>query len=600
MQIVKKILIILSPAERKRAALVLLMILIMAFLDMLGVASIMPFMAVLANPEVVETNEILNTAYKFSKTLGVSTIQEFIFSLGIMVFLMLFVTLAFKALTVYAQTRFALMREYSIGKRLVEGYLHKPYSWFLTRNSADLGKNVLSEVNLVVANALIPIMNVIAQCAVSAALLLLLIIVDPQLALSIALVLGLAYGLVFKITKNILRRIGKERIEDNEARYIAVNEAFGAAKEVKIGGLERFYIQRFALPAQSYSKNVATANLIGQLPRFALELIVFGGMLLVILYLMDQNSSFSSALPVISLYALAGYRLMPSLQGIYTSISQLRFAVAALDTLLVELIGIRPEDYNSDKNSDKKALPLMQDITLNNVTYYYPNTGDPAVKNVNLIIPAKSIVGFVGSTGGGKTTIVDLILGLLEPQEGTLEIDGQVVNERNRKAWQSSIGYVPQHIYLADDSITANIAFGIAPKDIDQGAVERVAKIADLHDFVTKKLPNQYKTKVGERGVRLSGGQRQRIGIARALYLNPQILVLDEATSALDNLTERGVMDAVYNLGQEITVILIAHRLSTVQGCDTIFVLDDGEVTGCGSFDELLKSNEGFKAMNKA
>jgi ATP-binding cassette, subfamily B, bacterial PglK len=596
MKIVKKILIILSPAERKRAALVLLMILIMAFLDMLGVASIMPFMAVLANPEVVETNEILNAAYKFSKTLGVSTVQEFIFSLGILVFLMLFVTLAFKALTVYAQARFALMREYSIGKRLVEGYIHKPYSWFLTRNSADLGKNVLSEVNLVVANALIPIMNIIAQCAVSAALLLLLIIVDPQLALSIALVLGLAYGLVFKITKNILSRIGKERLEDNEARYLAVNEAFGAAKEVKIGGLERFYIQRFASPAHSYSKNVATANIIGQLPRFALELIVFGGMLLVTLYLMDQNSSFSSALPVISLYALAGYRLMPSLQGIYTSISQLRFAVAALDVLLVELIGIRPKDYNSDN----KALPLMQDITLNNVTYYYPNTGDPAVKNINLIIPAKSIVGFVGSTGGGKTTTVDLILGLLEPQEGTLEIDGQVVNERNRKGWQSSIGYVPQHIYLADDTITANIAFGIAPKDIDQGAVERVAKIADLHDFVTKKLPNKYRTRVGERGVRLSGGQRQRIGIARALYLNPQILVLDEATSALDNLTERGVMDAVYNLGQEITVILIAHRLSTVQGCDTIFFLDNGEVTGCGSFDELLKSNEGFMAMNKA
>jgi ABC-type multidrug transport system fused ATPase/permease subunit len=369
---------------------------------------------------------------------------------------------------------------------------------------------------------------------------------------------------------------------------------------VKIGSLERFYIQRFALPAQSYSNNVATANIIGQLPRFALELIVFGGMLLVILYLMDQNSSFSSALPVISLYALAGYRLMPSLQGMYTSISQLRFAVAALDALLVELIGIRSEDFNSDENGDKKALPLMKDITLTSVTYYYPNTEDPAVKNVNLTIRAKSIVGFVGTTGGGKTTTVDLILGLLEPQEGTLEIDGQVINERNRKAWQSSIGYVLQHIYLADDSITANIAFGIAPKDIDQAAVERVAKIADLHDFVTKKLPNQYRTKVGERGVRLSGGQRQRIGIARALYLKPQILVLDEATSALDNLTERGVMDSVYNLGKEITVILIAHRLSTVQGCDTIFFLDDGEVTGRGSFDELLKSNEGFMAMNKA
>jgi ATP-binding cassette, subfamily B, bacterial PglK len=599
MQTIKKILIILSPAERKRAGLVLVMILIMAFLDMLGVASIMPFVAVLANPELVETNAILNAAYNASQILGVSTVQEFIFVLGIMVFVMLFVSLSFKASTVYVQARFSLMREYSIGKRLVEGYLQKPYSWFLTRNSADLGKNILSEVNLVVANVLIPIMNIIAQSAVSMALLLLLIIVDPMLALTIILVLGLTYSLIFKVTKKLLSRIGKERLENNEARYVAVNEAFGAAKEVKIGGLERFYTQRFAVPAQSYAKNLATANIIGQLPRFALELIVFGGMLLVILILMNQNGSFTSAVPVISLYAFAGYRMMPSLQGIYTSVSQLRFAVAALDALLVELTSIEPESISSDKNSHKKALPLMQDITLNNVTYHYPNTEDPAIKNINLTIAAKSTVGLVGSTGGGKTTTVDLILGLLRPQQGTLEIDGQVINDKNRKDWQSSIGYVPQHIYLADDSVEANIAFGVAPEDIDQVAVERAAKIADLHDFVIKKLPNQYKTKVGERGVRLSGGQRQRIGIARALYLNPQVLVLDEATSALDNLTEQAVMKAVHNLGQEITVIMIAHRLSTIKECDTIFFLENGELTGQGSFNELIQSNERFMAMNK-
>jgi ABC-type multidrug transport system fused ATPase/permease subunit len=322
-------------------------------------------------------------------------------------------------------------------------------------------------------------------------------------------------------------------------------------------------------------------------------------MLLIILYFMNQNSSFSSAIPIISLYALAGYRLMPSLQGIYTSVSQLRFSAAALDALLVDLTNIQPDAYSSDKNSDKKTLPFMQDITLNKVTYHYPNTEDPAIKNINLTIPTNSTVGFVGSTGGGKTTTVDLILGLLKPQQGTLEIDGQVVNEKNCKAWQSSIGYVPQHIYLADDSVMANIAFGIAPEDIDQAAVERAAKIADLHDFVIKKLPNQYKTKVGERGVRLSGGQRQRIGIARALYLNPQVLVLDEATSALDNITEQAVMEAVHNLGQKITIIIIAHRLSTVKECDTIFFLEDGELTGQGSFNELIQSNERFMAMNK-
>ena len=599
MKTIKKILLILSIAERKRAGLVLAMILIMAFLDMLGVASIMPFVAVLANPEIVETNVILNAAFNASHILGVSTVQQFMFMLGCLVFVMLVVTLTVKALTTYVQTRFVFMREYSIGKRLVEGYLHQPYSWFLTRNSADLGKNILSEVAQVIGYALGPIANIIAQGAVVAAILLLLLIVDPTLALGICLVLGLAYSLVFKATSKLLSRIGKERLAANEARYTALNEAFGAAKEVKIGNLEHFYIQRFAVPAKTYSKHLATATIVGNLPRFALELIAFGGMLLVILYLMGQSGNFSDAIPIISLYALAGYRLMPSLQQIYSSATQLRFAGSALDALLAELDSIQPKTPRSDTRSDKKSLSLRQAITLNNVTYHYPNTSDAAIKNVNLAIPAKSTVGFVGPTGGGKTTTVDLILGLLDSQEGVLEIDGQVINEKNRKAWQSSIGYVPQHIYLSDDSVEANIAFGIAPEDIDPVAVERAAKIADIHDFVIKNLPNQYKTKVGERGVRLSGGQRQRIGIARALYLNPQVLVLDEATSALDSLTEQAVMEAVHNLGQGFTVIMIAHRLSTVKECDTVFFLENGELTGQGSFDELLQSNERFMAMNK-
>ena len=594
MQIIKKLLFILSPVERKRAGLVLVMVLIMAFLDMLGVASIMPFMAVLANPEVIETNRFLHAAYNASYVFGVSTPQQFIFILGILVFVMLVLTLSVKALTNLAQTRFVFMREYSIGKRLVEGYLHQPYSWFLTRNSADLGKNILSEVAQVITYALGPIANIIASGAVVSALLLLLVIVDPKLALTIGLVLGLAYSLVFKSTGKLLSRIGKERLAANEARFLALNECFGAAKEVKVGGLEHIYIQRFAEPAKIYSKNMATATIIATLPRFALELIAFGGMLIVVLYLMVKSGNFANAVPVISLYALAGYRLMPSLQQLYSSATQLRFAGSTLNALLVELESIQPKKTSSDD----KALPLTQAITLNNVTYYYPNTKVAAIKNMNLTILAKSRVGFVGTTGGGKTTTVDLVLGLLEVQEGALEVDGQVINDKNRKAWQSSIGYVPQHIYLADDSVEANIAFGVAPDDIDQVAVERVAKIADLHGFVTKKLPDQYKTKVGERGVRLSGGQRQRIGIARALYLNPQVLVLDEATSALDNVTEQAVMEAVHNLGQEITVIMIAHRLSTVKKCDTIFFLENGELTDQGSFAELLQSNERFRVMD--
>jgi len=594
MQTLEKLLALLTLPERKRAGLLMGMILVMALLDMLGVASILPFMAVLSNPELVQSNAVLNTAFTMSSHIGIHTPEHFLFALGVLVFVLLVTSLAFKALTTYAQTRFALMREYSIGKRLVEGYLHQPYSWFLNRHSADLGKTILSEVQTVIGNGMIPLMTLMAQSTVALALLILLIIVDPLLALSVGVVLGLAYAGIFAVMSGWLKRLGQARIKTNQERFTAVSEAFGAAKEVKVGGLEQAYIQRFAKPAEIYAKGQAAAQLISQLPRYALETIAFGGMLLVMLYLMVKSGSFASALPIIALYAFAGYRLMPALQQIYGAFTQLRFAGPALDALYQDLISLQAADA---QHVDTKPLPLTQAITLNRVSYRYPNAPQPALKGINLSIPAHSTVGFVGATGSGKTTTVDVVLGLLEPQEGALKIDGQPVTATNRRQWQRVIGYVPQHIYLADDSVAANIAFGVNAKAIDPQAVERAAKIANLHEFVVSDLPQGYATTVGERGVRLSGGQRQRIGIARALYHNPQVLIMDEATSALDNLTEQAVMEAVNNLGRDITIILIAHRLSTVRQCDQIYLLERGEVKAQGTFEELTQANEKFRAM---
>jgi ATP-binding cassette, subfamily B, bacterial PglK len=590
MKTIKKLLDLLTPHEQKRAGILLCMILVMALLDMVGVVSIMPFMAVLVNPDLIQTNLLLNIAYT---SLGFTNPQQFLFAMGILVFVLLVVSLAFKALTSYAQLRYILMREYSIGKRLVEGYLHQPYSWFLSRHSADLGRTILSEVNQVIGNGFMPMMNLITQGAVATALITLLILIDPQLAIIVGLTLTTAYALVFKAAHSFLLRIGSERIKANEGRFTAVSEAFGASKEVKVGGLEQAYIKRFAGPALAYARHQASAQVIGQLPRFALESIAFGGMLLIVLYLMAQSGSFTSSLPIIVLYTFAGYRLMPALQQIYSAVTQIRYAGPALDALRADLISLQPEYLNPSQDT----ISLKQAITLNQVQYRYPNAPQPALKNLSLSISAKSTVGLVGATGSGKTTTVDLILGLLKAQEGTLEVDGQAITEHNRRAWQRAIGYVPQQIYLSDDTVAANIAFGLDANDIDQQALERAAKIANLHDFVVNELPKRYQTTVGERGVRLSGGQRQRIGIARALYHNPQVLILDEATSALDNLTEQAVMEAVHNLGHEITIILIAHRLSTVKACDTILLLDKGDLKAQGTFDELIHLNKHFRAM---
>ena len=427
-------------------------------------------------------------------------------------------------------------------------------------------------------------MELISRSFVAVALITLLVIADPKLTFIVGITLGVAYFLIYSLIRRYLNRVGGERLKNNKLRFKSISEAFGAVKEVKVGGLEKIYLKRYSDPSLIFARINSTVSIMSSLPRYFLEAIAFGGILIIILYLMTQTNDFSNVLPIISLYVFAGYRLIPALQQIYVSFNQITFAGPSIDRLYDDIKNLKPLYLNQNQD----ALSLNKTITLKNIHYNYPNSSRATLKDINLSIPAKTTVGLVGATGSGKTTTVDIILGLLEAQKGTLEVDGKIITKQNSRAWQRSIGYVPQHIFLSDDTVAANIAFGVEPKNINQAAVEKACKIANLHEFVVDELSQQYQTTIGERGIRLSGGQRQRIGIARALYHNPLVLILDEATSSLDNETEKAVMDAVNNIGKEITIILIAHRLNTVKNCDTIFRLDKGQLVGVGTFNEII------------
>ena len=589
----KKFLFLLSYKERKRARLLFFIILVMALLDMIGVVSILPFMAALTNPGLIETNSTLNKIFEVSSIFGVENNQEFLFTLGLSVFILLVVSLMFKAYATYIQIKFVQMSEFRMGKMVVERYLRQPYSWFLNRNSADLSKKILSEVNTVVNTTILNTVNLIAQSAVATSLLILLILTDAFLAICIGLVLIISYVIIYFLIKRILSKIGVDRIKSNEDRYLTISEAFGAFKEIKLGGLEQIYINRFQKPAKIYANTQSIALALGHIPRFFIEAIAFGGMIALVLFMIYNGKEFANIIPIISLYAFAGYRLIPALQNIYFSLAQIRFSKPALDILHQDLkiLNFKKNDFT------ERSLVCSKSIKLENVSYNYPDSKYSAIKNITLSIPAFSKVGFVGPTGSGKTTIIDIILGLLEPDNGFLKIDEEIIDSQNKGIWQKNIGYVPQNIFLSDASIEENIAFGIDLKEIKHKSVEEAAKIANLHNFIINQLPKGYKTVIGEKGIRLSGGQRQRIGIARALYNNPNILVLDEATSALDNLTEEAVMEAMNNLKNKVTIILIAHRLGTIKNCDNIFLLNQGSLVDQGNYSDLLSKNKNFKKM---
>ena len=592
----KKIMTLLSRRERRRFYVLVGIMIFVAFAEVFGISAFLLLLRILAEPQRIFDNPYLTWGYN---AVGIEDPFTFQVVMAVAVFLVMALSLVIKAGGNYAIIRFSTMRGYTISSRLLQAYLHQPYTWFLQRNSADVAKSVLGEVQNVVGKIITPGGQLLANAILTIAIIGFLIAVDPVIAVMAALLLGGAYtGIYFWLRAKLLV-IGEGLLKANTERFRLTNEATGGFKEVKLMSLENRYVERFREPAQALARNAALSQVMNQIPRFALEGLTFAVLFgIILVMLLRSEGNLSTAIPVLGVFGISAMRLLPAMQQVYGAFANIRSAKPVLDNIYRDYTDAIAHGTTPPRGSgDDADLSLDRSLVLKGIGFSYASGDRPAVHNVDMEIPALSTIGIVGGTGAGKTTLVDLILGLLMPDTGQIIVDGESLTSENMHRWRRSIGYVPQTIYLTDSSVAQNIAFGVPEEAIDPEAMERAARAAALHDFVMEEMPEQYDTIVGERGVRLSGGQRQRIGIARALYHDPSLLIFDEATSALDNLTERAVMDAVQRIRNTKTVIMIAHRLSTIRNCDRIFLLEHGTVQASGSYEELVDENETFRKM---
>lgn len=592
----RKLLRLVSQEDKRRFLWLLPVITLMALLQVVGIASVMPFLALVADPDLVFTDSRLRWVYE---TFGFGSTRSFLAFVGGASLVLLVLSNALSALTEYLQLRFSWRLNHSLSVKMLSNYLSKPYVFFLGQNTASLATNILAEVKQLVSGFVMSGANLVSRSAVTVFILALLVAVNPVLALVTFGFLGSAYGLVFLVMRRALADAGNTRSQADRGRYRAASEALSGIKDIKLLGREAPFLERYTRWSRQYENSMAKQQVLVTMPRYAFETIAFGGMLIIVLVSLLSGSGIQAILPTLGVYAFASYRLLPALQILFQSVSTMRFTVTAVDVLYRDLDESDASEAAASQpiRTLAEPLPFTSTIELEGASFRYPQSEREVLAGLDLKIDANTSVGIVGSTGAGKTTTVDLLLGLLTPTSGELRVDGVRITEQNLRSWQRNLGYVPQFIYLADDTVAGNIAFGVPTEEVDQQRLERAARLAHVHDFIVDELQNGYETFIGERGIKLSGGQRQRIGIARALYHDPSVLVFDEATSALDGVTEEAIFQAVSLLGKTKTIVMIAHRISTVRACDVIYLLDRGRVIDFGTYDDLLVRNDDFRAM---
>ena len=566
MNYLKSTIRLLTPIQRWHGVLLLIAMVFSALLEAASVGLVVPVVTLMMQGDVDQRYPLIH------ELLGGVTVQsaDLVLS-GIVLLVVVFLIKAlFLGALAYRQASFAFGLQASVSERLFRGYLLQPYMFHLQRNSAQLIRNAINETNQFTFGAILPGMVLMTETLVLVGLVVLLIGFEPVGALSVMLLGGGVGAVFYRLTKNRIRSWGEDRQVHEGLRIQYLQEGLGGAKEVKLLGRESYFLERYALHNAASARTGELQTTLQSIPRLMLEFLAVFSLAAVVLVAQASGRSSAELVPVFGLFSVAAFRLIPLANRILVSVQSLRFSLPVLDILTREL-----DTCGAPVNqAEEKKLAFQDRLLIQDISFSYPKATQPTLRGIDVTILKGQTVGVVGESGAGKSTLVNLILGLLMPSSGQFTVDGQAV-QAHLRGWQKNIGYVPQHIYLTDDSLRRNIAFGENDDDINEAALLQAVQAARLNDFVGS-LPDGLNSQVGEGGIRLSGGQRQRVGIARALYSAPQVLVLDEATSALDHETEQGVMEAVSALHGAITILIVAHRLSTVAGCDVVYRLRDG------------------------
>ena len=595
----KKIFSLLPLGDKFKLLILLFMMLLGALLEIAGIGMIPVFVSIVATPDTLLEIERLMPVWE---TFNIGTSGDLLVYGAILLIIIFFIKNAYVLFYKYTQARFIWRRFVVIGGNLFKQYMYAPYEFHLKRNTSELLRNVTQEARLMALNLMTPFLKMAMDVILIIGIFTMLLWIEPLITFLVLALLGGGGGLFLKLIKEKTNKYGITAQDDRRFMIQSVNEGLGGFKDARILNRERWFYKKFLNHIKSYSKAQTYREVASLANRPVIETIAVTGILLIALIFYLQGRPIDAVIPILTLFGVAIARLMPAIQNTASAITNLRYYIHTIKPVYDDTMELKKKEKQSESEKKERQsednvriLNLNDEIRFKEVTYAYPNSEIQAVKQVSLVIPKGHAVGFVGASGAGKTTLVDLLLGLLKPHHGNIYLDNTDIHS-DLPTWQRNIGYIPQFIFLADDSIKHNIAFGLPDSEIEEENLQNAIEAAQLSELV-ESLPNGVDTIIGERGTRLSGGQRQRIGIARALYHNPQVLIMDEATSALDNITERSVIDAIEKLKGERTIIMIAHRLTTVEKCDHLYFMQKGQIKDSGTYDELIGRNSEFKKM---